>query len=302
MKNLFFFIIIINIIKIHYSNIFKTIYLSNEVYLIINSNGIYTYNKESLQLLRSYVFENQFKLKSFEIEHISFAIINEKNCLFILAKYSLYIFSIEGIFKSNYLIFENNEINYYSINFFKCIDSTECYYFIEYINPNNNNLVITLYKYNFDSETNNLVTYTEFNIKTELEFNCHIMINSDDNSFLSCFFKSEDSNEISCATFMVDNNNNIFNSNNNSYPINNTKIIKSIISFDKTKALICFIDNSNKGICITYDINTFAFNDYNNILENCFYSSSNSFKVIWNKFLILIIIFYIAFILQQNSL
>ena len=279
MKKIFFiFIFIINFIKIYVSSVFKTITLINGDYLIINKNGIYTYNKESLKLLKSYDFENSLKLEDNEIENISYIMISEYNSIFILTKNYLYIFSIEGIYKNNYKFFEYKEINYYSINLYECLDSSECYYFVEFINKSKN-LVIELYKYNFIINSNDLISSKDFSLKIENYFNCHLMTKSDNDNYLTCFFESENHNNVISSTFNVDNSYNVENLNSINYKINGTKIIKSIISYDKVKALICFIDNLGNLNFMIYNINTFQFNDFINIFNNCLYTSSNLFNI-----------------------
>ena len=197
MKNIFFFgIIIIFCIKNYICTAFKTIILNNGNYLIINKKGIYIYDKDSLLIIKSYYFEIPLELEN-EIDIISYFKIsgNEYNYIFILTNNNLYIFSSEGDYIIKQQIFDNIKISYYSINLYKYSDNLEYYYFIEYINSNNN-LVIDLYKYNFSLNINNLISSNIFNSIIDNNFSCHLMINSNSEESLICFLSSQNSNDI----------------------------------------------------------------------------------------------------------
>ena len=280
MKNVVIFFIIIFIkIKKTFSN-FKTIILNNGNYLIINKNGIYTYDKNSLLVLKFYNFEN--RLESEEdtlIRNIPYFELYSYNSIFILILNNLFIFSLEGDFKYKFSIFNGININKHSLNFFRCPNSLECLFFVEYINSNNK-LVIELYQYNFPLNTNTLLSSTESNIKIENNLNCHLMINSNNENFITCFFEGKNNNDILTTTFLVNSINEIIYFNSKTYSINNVKLVKSIISGDKIKSLVCFIDIFNNTKCLIYNINAYEFSDNINPLKNCLYNSFYSFNII----------------------
>ena len=105
-------------------------------------------------------------------------------------------------------------------------------------------------------------------------FSCELMINSNNDNLLTCFFENENPKEIIASSFNVDETTNIINIyNTNTYSNNGIKIIKSYISSDKKKSLICFIDNSNYGNCIIYNLNEFSEYTFNPSLNNCLTNS-----------------------------
>ena len=273
-KKYFFLFIITIFIKSNCSSIFKTITLNNGNYLIINKNGLYTYNKDSLSLIESYKID----LDETIIEKISYFELSEKDSIFILIKNNLFIFSNEGKFKYKYNIFENKEINNISINYFKSPNLIECQYFIEYTNSNNN-LVIELYKYDVSLNSNNLIDSKEFNIIINNSFSCQVMINTNNEEYLTCFYESENQKNLLSSKFYVDSNNKIAYLNNNNYQVNGAKMIKSEISYNKIKSLICFINNLDNGSCLIYDINENKFSEYITPLNNCLSTSFSSFSI-----------------------
>ena len=260
---------------------FKTIILNNGNYLIINNNGIYTYDKNSLLILKSYNFENTVESQNqILIENIPFFELYSYNSIFILIMDNLFIFSLEGDYKYKLYNFKKININKYSLNFFKCLNSIECLYFVEYINTDNN-LVIELYQYNFSLNSNSLLSLTKSNIKIENKIYCHLMINSNNENYITCFSEGKNNNDILGTTFFVNNINNEINYfNSKTYSINSVKLIKSVISDDKTKSLVCFSDIFNNTKCLLYDINTLEFSDNIIPLKNCLYNIFYSFNII----------------------
>ena len=87
---------------------------------------------------------------------------------------------------------------------------------------------------------------------------------------LTCFYESENKKNLLSSKFYVDNNN---------YQINGAKMIKSEISYNKIKSLICFINNLDNGSCLIYDINENKFNEYITPLNNCLSTSFSSFNI-----------------------
>ena len=60
---------------------------------------------------------------------------------------------------------------------------------------------------------------------------------------------------------------------------NNARIIKSILSQDKTKAFVCYINNQNKCYCLTYNINDNSWNEESLYLEDCQNSEKSSLHI-----------------------
>ena len=283
-KNLFFiFLFFAHFLMVNMSSNFKNIILDNGDILIINKNGIYAYNKNTFLISKSYNFESSLQINTKDIEQIShfkFSPNSGDKYYFILVNNILFIFSSDGEFKYKYTISSETNTNY--ITPFKFINSNQCKYFVEYVNSNNN-LVIKLFEYDFYSNSNNLLSTNELNIlnssgnKMKNIVNnlcCELMINSNNDNLLTFFFENENPKEIIASSFNVDETTNIINIyNTNTYSNNGIKIIKSYISSDKKKSLICFIDNSNYGNCIIYNLNEFSEYTFNPSLNNCLTNS-----------------------------
>ena len=254
--------------------IFKTIYLNNGNYLIINKKGIYTYNNNPFLLINSYNLENE--LLDIEIESISYFEIIKYYSIFILIKNKLFIFNNEGEFKYICNISEISETNY-SMTLYKYSEFSECFYFIEYRDLSNN-FFINLYRYDFSSNKNIILSSKELNITYDNIFECQTMINSNKENYLTCFFIGKNNKDLLVYNFNIGDDNNLYHMIEKKYSNNNIiKMIKSETSIDKTKSLICFINDINNINCILYDLNTKIFIEFINPINDYIFISNSSF-------------------------
>ena len=110
-------------------------------------------------------------------------------------------------------------------------------------------------------------------------FTCELMVNSINENYLICFYEQKNQQLLVGSSFYVDHNNQIYNLNKNSHPINNTKVLKSKISINKMKSLVLFIDFQNNLYFILYNVNTYQFEELSNPLNNCYLNSLSSFSI-----------------------
>ena len=290
-KMLIITVFILNLVKIDMHPIFKSIILNNEKNIIINQNGIYIYNKDSQSIINSYTFASS-EISFLDIDKISYFLFSPNTgdkFYFILIKNIIYILSSEGEFRYKYIILDDNvQINFYSITPFNFANSDESDYFIQYIY--NDRLIIKLYKFNFVSNSNELLNTFEANILSSSgnrmkiasnNFSCELMKNTNNDNLLTCFFQNENPKEIIASSFTVDTNNgNLINEyNTNTYLNNGAKIIKTNLSSDSKKSLVCYIDNSDTSNCLIYNLDDFSEININPPLNNCLSSLLSLFNI-----------------------
>ena len=291
-KMLIIIVILLNLVKIDMHPIFKSIILNNEKNIIINQNGIYIYNKESYSIINSYTFYSSSEISFLDIDKISYFLFSPNTgdkYYFILIKNTIYILSSEGEFRHKYIILDNDaQPNFYSITPFNFIISDEAEYFIQYIY--NDHLIIKLYKFNFVSNSNELLNTFEANILSSSgnrmkiasnNFSCELMKNSNNDNLLTCFFQNENPKELIASSFTVDTGNgNLINEyNTKTYLNNGAKIIKTNLSSDSKKSLVCYIDNSDISNCLIYNLDDFSEININPTLNNCLSNLLSLFNI-----------------------
>jgi hypothetical protein len=102
------------------------------------------------------------------------------------------------------------------------------------------------------------------------------MLYSSNEKVLTCFYQNSNIKQIIAKSFSIDV------SNPNSSPSfqeissltatkynNGTKVIKSILSKDGKKSLVCFINDDNNGECLIYNITDNTWNDFSTYLSDC---------------------------------
>ena len=271
-----------NLLSLYY----KPIFLTNGKSIIIKKNGIYTYNKK---IKKKYIFQNENEfppvLSKQDIEQIFiFEKIFPKNLTFIFIKKFLYIFSEKGeiILKNKFMnetYLKNYKILFHS-NYTINNTNTYFYYFLFY-KKSNNKIVIDIFEYNYSSNLNNIVfshiidiskSFKEKFTNLEENFNCEFMSRTIfKEKILICFLENE--NQIISIVYKINiEEKQILLLSLKTADIKlNHKIgkIKTFISEDKVKSLICNYENFQYYKCIIYDANKNIFNGYNNYLNNC---------------------------------
>jgi len=289
-KMLIIIVFILNLAKIAMLPIFKSITLNTEENIIINQNGIYIYNKESQTTINSYTFDSSTEISSLDIDkitHFLFSPNSGDKFYFILIKNTIYILSSEGEFRYKYIISDIAQPKLMTP--FRFVNSDEVEYFVQYIYDNN--FIIKLYKFNFVSNSNELLNSLEANIldssgnkmkQVSNNFRCELMKDINNDNLLTCFFQNENPKEIIASSFTVDANNGYLISeyNTNTFSNNGAKIIKSNLSSDSKKSLVCCIDNSNTINCLIYDLDSFSEINFNPSLNYCLSDSLSLFNIV----------------------
>ena len=160
-------------------------------------------------------------------------------------------------------------------------DSDYHYYIIAFIYSHN--IRIQYYQLKIDLETkenteNNLLmdlpimitNYVGPNIQLRNFISCNLMEKDGfDDEILVCFYERLQENRIDSILFEISNNNIAEIYLDKAYKTNENlkSTFKSAVSRDKKKALICH--NSNKGCCLTYDVNLNKFTDVTEYFEKC---------------------------------
>ena len=248
-----------------------TLLLSSGDLFLITANGFRLYDSTFKIKKNSYDFtSNEAKINSeAETELVSLAQYQD-GTIIALVKNILYVFNIQG----NYILEQNlneylSNAKYYSLIAYKHDSSSSFYYYIVSFFDNRN---ITIKYFSFSKDRTltvrnpiTFLTYKPLNSqggKTEiLEYglSCEIMI-KDGNEVLTCFYQLSYPNELGVSSYLISNENiteinldKIFSSNNQS------SIIKSVVSSDKKKSLICYTQYYTYSVCLQYDIDSNTF-------------------------------------------
>ena len=196
-----------------------------------------------------------------------------------IAKDILYILNSERTFvkKQDLTQFSING-QYYSLIPFS-YTSPNYYYIVAC--SNNNKISINYFYFTADNSENNnnpidSLNYQPINSKNEQTdllgcgLTCGIMIYNE-NDVLTCFYQINWPNELGVSSYSITDDhiseiirtNNIYSSNNQA------SIIKSVISPDKKKALICYSRNYAESKCFQYNIDTHQFTSEVQYFNNC---------------------------------
>ena len=268
------YIIFIFLLQIIYSSdIFneskylKTFELQNEKILICTEKGIllYDYNNEQ-KIEKELVKFNVSVLKEdFDFVTISqfeegekYVIVTYKSTIYILTHYGEYFaqgnitFTPEGKYYAlvPYKIFINDTLSEYHFILGYLGREGESKFLISYHSFNNNSKIFSL-------NVNSYILLPNINNKDVSTFNgfsCQIMETNIYKEVLTCFLHVD--GDITVSSFNLNNltliNNLTFFSKEKINPYN----IRSFISSDKTKALICYLHNWQFISCEKYDIKT----------------------------------------------
>ena len=263
-------IFILNILSIQSLKILKTIYIGNNKYYMITTDTIYYYTDGATANQKSVTtFKNDQIITTYEeSEMIGYIFDSENLANVIFVKHYFY-----GILDDIY--FCNTPINeikgYYSEVFgIKCSLGT-CY-FIKGIINSDKKLQLFLIKSPSLECKSEIISNIEINNVDSKNINCQLMKSSSNDEVLTCFYQS--SNEIIASSFNViieitKKKIELISSLTNSKINGGAKIIKSILSKNGKKALVCYTNNDKECYCLTYDITKNEWSDYDTYLNNC---------------------------------
>ena len=143
----------------------------------------------------------------------------------------------------------------------------KCYLLIGLINSNNK---VSLYLYGYISNSFESGFYDKLDINSDSEnIICNKLNSFYDHEELICFYENYNSNEIVASNININlNNAKIEIISSKSQTNNGGKIIKSILSKDKSKCYVCYINKDNNSNCLIYDVNNNKWINNNNIYLN----------------------------------
>ena len=241
-----------------------TLYNGNN--LLCCSNGIYTYNSNFEEEIYFYKFENEIN-SIVEATLITISQYPNNDNVILITKDKFYFISPEGnvLFFSD-LILDNGEY-YYTLVPYKYKNN---YFFVVGFINKSKLLNLVYYKITtLDEKKIELINDLVPSVKTITGgigksfvngFTCEIMNSNNYNDVLTCFFHDNHPGEIGAFSFYINSNIQLINDSFSHIEMKEEKrFIKSAISPDKTKALVCFSTNLNYGYYLKYDINKFKF-------------------------------------------
>ena len=205
---------------------------------------------------------------------------DEGGNIFCLVNNLLYILSSNA---NNVIYFNLPEemIDHFcSLNYYKK-DNNYIYYSLVF-SDNSKKFNILYYKMNFETEINNLIvskTYESINsegnnqILFYINIACEFMKSDSLGKVLVCFHENVDANEIGISFFSPENNLEPITSISNNIYItleDSLSMIKSVVSKNLKKSLICYLYNAGNGaFCFFFNINDYSYTEPIKYEEYC---------------------------------
>ena len=267
------FLIIIRILKIQSLLNYKSIYISNNNYLVITPTNLYYYNSNDESKSNVHNFSGQQIINSEEESAmINFGYFRDGTnpVHLLLVKHYIY-----ALYNGEYICDCSNEdlFGYYSEIYAITCTTGYCYYILGFINSDKKLQLFLMQNPKGVCPSTKMFS-VEINNVDSSNINCQFM-QSSNGEVLTCFYQS--SNEIVASSFKT-NINEFFPFNTNIENITNlmktksnneAKIIKSTLSQDRKKALVCYTNNDSKCNCLIYDIINNEWSDYDTYLTGC---------------------------------
>ena len=229
---------------------FKAIYSSETLY-IINYDGIYTYNFYNDNIESKLLFTQKLESEN-EFEMISYDTINNDNLncsTLIFVKTNIYVIHNENIFNI-FNISLNQETGYREIYSNECFGAF-CCFFIGCINSNKE-LKFYFLNYTLKNNETTVVNISIVNSVSSDNFSCQKIGSSCDEKMFTCFYQNNNSELTAINYNITDTKISIISSAQQSKKNNGTKFIKSILSLDKSKSLVCFTNNDTNIDCLIF--------------------------------------------------
>lgn len=264
------FIFILRILKIQSLPNYKMIYLTDNDYYMITSDEIIYCDNNGNQFVK---WDLEDPITTNEELEISFDVFENEQSSITLLLVKSYIYVLQYFNKICHKEIEQIRGYHSEICAFK-YNGQFSYYFVGNINSNKVLQLFLVENSAYGCDIYNIVNYEINNVDSK-NLNCQIMqISSDEEKLLTCFYES--SNKIIASIFKT----NIFVSYNEkilnftlflsqSKPNDGAKIIKSVLSQDKKKSFVCYTKDDNNCYCLTYDITTNKWSDYDIYLNDC---------------------------------
>jgi len=278
----------INSIKLNEKYPSAFVMLNGYVFLV-TENGFRFYDSSLQYMINYYNFPSSDKIaSSLEAESISISQFSN-GFLIALVKNNLYIFDSSAYYWGGISLSLNGK--YYNLIAYK-YKSSSFYYIISYYY--NSKISIKYYKFSFSYSfaggitlSNKLLTskdYSENNKQIqEYGVSCQIMT-KDNKEVLTCFYEVSSPTQITTTSFSISESSiTVVNMDKKYCSNSHTNVIKSAVSVDKKKALICYVKNYNEGYCIIYDLTNNEFISQETQYFNKCKGSSLGFNVYYFK-------------------
>jgi hypothetical protein len=288
----------------------KVITLSNNYKLMLTTTGIYSFIPTLNRIAYSYNFTEEQKIKSNEVTEIFRAQISQfsnetggneyvlcylNNFIYVLNSNGRFLFNehlnltLNNLDSFSLICHEYNRINNY-YNFF-IIQNTD-----NLQEEGNRNLLIYSYNLYFINENNGKINlyynfshyptlYNDFKYSISSGgISCNTMIR-ESSKIINCFIPISFLNHYQHLLALSINPKTYEISNNSLLEESDITFISSSVGSDRSKALVCFLNSLEKGICYSYDINIQNFSQSKILELNCtsqnyvlntFYSSYNN--------------------------
>ena len=269
----------------------KVVTLSNNYKLMLTTTGIYSFIPTLNRIVYSYNFTEEQKVKSNEAREIFRSQISQFSNEtggneYILCFLNNYIYVLDN--NGQFLFFEhlnltlfdmdslslicldyNSINNYYSFFIIQNTDNLEVQgkrklliysYYLSFISRSNGKIIL----YNNLSHCPTIYNDYNYNINSG-GISCNSFIR-DSSKIITCFIPISSDNDYQKLLALVINPETYELSSNGILQENDITFISSSIGSDKSKALVCFLNSRENGICYSYDINKQNFGE-SKILE-----------------------------------
>ena len=262
----------------------KAITLLNGNIFIIHKNGIDIYDSSlSTKITGVIIFDKNETILYDNLSLITFTSFTESDNGYIIGiiNNKIYIFDKEGTNKYiSQEILEELKGEYYTLIPIKK-ENNIYYYMIGFINEDQC-IQLLFFNYNEDNKTNNFIKLEPIFDSTRTIQNkglsCQLMKHPSNRKMIVCFVNFEGSHKQNIFSFfLIDpetheiiNNEGKENASFNLTSLNNNiKGIKSVVTLDSKKALVCFNLQSSDGFCTIYSIIDNSFSEYVKCIDLC---------------------------------
>ena len=294
------FVIILQIsanINLKGFNYAKTFELENDGILVCTENGVYLYVKalDKLNPISQASFSSHVSK-----EDLGFLTINqfEQGEKYIIVAYKtiIYIFTSQGEYYTKGNIDFTPQLHYYTLVPYK-VDTTgtsiQYYFLIGYLgNDNILKFLYTNYYFNENKIINKIsggiFRFSNINtsyVNTFSGFSCQIMNSGSYGNVLTCFFNFNE--KMIVGSFNLENFLLIEDLYTTSESATNPNFINSVISNDKKKVLVCYLQSWRTCQCEKYDINANTLSPNSNNVElnnlNCAHQNPASIIMYYSK-------------------
>ena len=272
----------------------KVVTLSNNYKLMLTTTGIYSFIPTLDRIVYSYNFTEEQKIKSNEEREIFRSQISQfsnetggneyvlcfiNNFIYVLDNNGQFLFydhlnlTLNNKDSFSLVCYDYNSVNnYYTFLIIQNADNLEVH--------GKKNLLIYFYHLYFINEgKGSIILYNNLSHYPTLNNGYYYYINSggiscnnfarDSSKIIYCFISISSVNDYQKLFALGINPNTYELSNNGNLQESEITFISSSVGSDRTKALVCFLNSREKGICYSYDINKQNFCESKILELNC---------------------------------